>query len=147
MAPFTPLFSLSGPVVRGFGNGGPAGMPTANLSVDAETISRLPGGVYATVVLLGEQPFLGVTNIGRRPSVDASDLITVETFFPDYTGDLYGKTLTLFFLLRLRDTKKFASLAEVTAQVARDIEAARAQLFPLPARAQLLSWSGAPCRN
>lgn len=108
---------FSGVVVRGQQLGRTLGFPTANLDVhDAE---RLPRGVFKVVA----DGRLAVCNIGVRPTVDGAKLV-VEVHIPGFSGDLYGKTLDVEVLQKLRDEKKFASLDELKAQIAADVAAA-----------------------
>ena len=119
------ICSLSGVIVHGKGKGRKVGMPTANLSVTTGTV--LPEeGVYITAAEIDGSDRVGVTNVGRRPTVDDERHITIETFFPDVSADLYGREMTLRFYAYLRPTKAFASLEEVKKQVERDANAARA---------------------
>jgi len=119
-----PICTLCGRVVHGKGKGRQVGMPTANLSV-------LPGivlpeeGVYATSAVIDGEEWVGVTNVGLRPTVDDEKHLTIETYFPDLSADLYGKEMELRFYVRLRPTQVFASLEEVKAQVERDAAAAK----------------------
>ena len=120
-----PLFTLNGKVVHGKGKGRKVGMPTANLDVMPGTM--LPAeGVYITDAVIDGEAWVGVTNIGRRPTVDDEDHITIETYFPDLFADLYDRELTLRVYCFLRPTRPFSSLEEVKAQVERDAAAARA---------------------
>ena len=70
---------------------------------------------------------LGVTNIGVRPTVGGIGL-SVETHLLDFSGDLYGARVRVHLVARLRDEKKFASLDELKAQIARDVAGAREAL-------------------
>ncbi len=120
-----PLYVLTGTVVHGKGRGRKVGMPTANLDVLPGT--ELPAeGVYVTDAVIDGEAWVGVTNIGRRPTVDAENHITVETYFPDLFADLYERELTLRVYCFLRATRPFSSLEEVKAQVEQDADAARA---------------------
>ena len=98
---------LNGKVVRGKALGRTVGMPTANLCVTEGTMPE--EGVYATRILIDGQSYISVTNIGRRPTVDDESYITVETFIIDFSGDLYGKTISVYFIERIRDIVKFNS--------------------------------------
>ena len=119
-----PLYVLTGKVVHGKGKGRKVGMPTANLEVAPGT--ALPAeGVYITDAVIDGESWVGVTNIGRRPTVDDEMHITVETYFPDLAADLYDKELTLNVYCFLRGTRPFSSLEEVKAQVERDAAVAR----------------------
>lgn len=119
-----PLYILSGPVVHGLGNGHKVNMPTANLQVQDQA-ELPPFGVYAARVIIGEKQFAGVTNVGMRPSLDANDVPTVETFILDFEGDLYEQEITLHLLSFLRPTRKMDSLQAVQQQVMQDALAAR----------------------
>lgn len=114
-----PAFKLSGLVIHGKGKGNAVGMPTANLKID--TNKKLPpAGVYAAIVYIGNSTYLGVTNIGLRPTADDSKSITVETHIINFSGDLYGKYITLELFDFLRPTEKMKSLADVKRQVEKD---------------------------
>lgn len=111
--------SFEGTVMRGAQRGRTIGFPTANL---AEIIEMTPKrGVYVVdVTSIGR----GVMNIGVRPTV-AGEHETCEVFVLDWSGDLYGKRIRVELLARIRDERKFASLDELKAQIAKDAEAAR----------------------
>ncbi len=119
-----PLYVLSGPVIHGEGNGRTVGMPTANLPVPPGA-ALPPFGVYAGLVTVEGREYLGVTNVGLRPTLTADPVPTVETFLPDFSGDLYGREITVSLYRFLRPTRKMASLREVEAQVERDVLNAR----------------------
>ncbi len=118
--------SLSGTVVLGDQRGRTIGVPTANLGGVAEALP--PHGVYAVLVdrvtrdvsaALGK----GVANIGLRPTVSGG--FSAEVHLLDFEGDLYGATLRVHLMARLRDERKFAGLPELKAQIGQDIAAAR----------------------
>jgi riboflavin kinase/FMN adenylyltransferase len=120
--------ALSGPVVHGDERGRGIGFPTANL----EAAEMLPAdGVYKTLVDEvgpdGRARRLadGVTNVGVRPTVGGGRR-TVETHLLDFDRDLYGATLRVHLVARLRGEQRFGSLDELKAQIARDVAAARA---------------------
>lgn len=114
---------LSGTVVSGQQLGRTLGFPTANLLPPAGL--ALPRfGVYACRCLLGGEEKLAVTNLGLRPTV-AGDRVTVEAWLLDYSGNLYGRELTLEFHRFLRPEVKFPGLEALKAQVLRDGALAR----------------------
>ena len=83
-------------------------------------------GVYATEVCLDDgSVHFGVTNVGLRPTVDTSELITAETHILDYGGNLYGKQVRVRFYKFMRPEKKFGSVEELKAQIHADAEATR----------------------
>ena len=79
-------------------------------------------GVYKTRVQIDGVLYDGLTDVGVRPTAETSGEVRVETFLRDFTGDLYGKTLDVSFLSFVREEKRFSSLDELTAQIARDLE-------------------------
>ena len=100
------------------------GAPTVNMQFAPEVLVPRHG-VYATRILLPEGDFPAVTNIGVRPTVDDTEIVTVESHLLDYDGNLYGRALLLEFFDRLRDEMRFSSTEELSAQIARDGERAR----------------------
>ena len=120
-----PLYHIRGIVTHGKGRGRTVGMPTANLELPSG--SRLPPeGVYVTEVYLDEARYPGVTNVGTRPSVDDDRHPTVETLVLGFSGDLYGREMSLDFHLFLRPVRKFESLQAVRDQVEKDSRTAMA---------------------
>jgi riboflavin kinase/FMN adenylyltransferase len=114
-------FALTGEVVRGEGRGRTLGFPTANISVDNETIPRR--GVYVTETLAFSARFPSITNVGVRPTFGGTTL-SVETHLIDVDEDLYGERVEVRFLARLRDEATFAGPTELADQLARDQAAA-----------------------
>src|SRR5581483_8824973 len=94
-------YVIDGKVVQGDQRGRTIGFPTANLCTENELLP--PNGVYATTARVGEVVHASVTNVGTRPTVDASGRTTVETHVLDMNQDLYGSTIRLGFVQRLRD--------------------------------------------
>ena len=115
---------LSHTVEHGKKLGSSIGIPTINLTVPPHVLTPAHG-VYATRVQIGTESYMGVTNIGTRPTVDDSTRVTVETFILDFSGDLYGQTLRVDFHKRLRDERKFSSLDDLKAQIQRDMDSTR----------------------
>ncbi len=111
---------FSGRVVEGQKLGRQLGFPTANLADVAQMLPK--GGVYAVVV---EGVGNGVLNIGYRPTVSGERKLSVEVHILDYVGDLYGQTLRVSTLSRLRDEQRFLSMDDLVAQIGRDIVAAQ----------------------
>lgn len=113
-----PNIKIKGKVVHGNGKGKTVGMPTANLECDISSL-HMENGVYASVVFIDKE-YIGVTNVGTRPSVDNSEKITIETNILDFDRDIYGETIELTLLKKIRNVKKFANLKEVKEQVDKD---------------------------
>ena len=119
-------FHVCGEVVYGDQRGRTIGFPTANLGVWEELL--LPGnGVYATYAWVGERRYLAATNVGIRPTVNGGN-VTVEAHLLDFAGDLYGQTLRLEFISRIRPEKRFGSLPELQAQIQADVIAIREEV-------------------
>lgn len=115
--------TLSGGVVVGAERGRTLGFPTANLALPPH--QALPAdGVYATRARVGDRSLPSVTNIGVRPTFNATDR-TVEVFLIDFNGDIYGQQLTIELVARLREEKRFDSPAQLIAQMERDVAQAR----------------------
>lgn len=117
-------YSIDGMVVRGDQRGRTMGFPTANLCTDNELLP--PAGVYATTTSVEGVVKASVTNVGLRPTVDASGRTSVETHIFDFTQDLYGSTVRVSFVRRLRDERTFDSLDGLREQIAVDCGKARA---------------------
>ena len=118
-------YALAGTVARGDGRGKRIGFPTANL-VPVSPQKVIPArGVYAVAAEVNGEHRYGMTNIGVRPTVSTGEATVIEVHLFDYDRDIYGETVNVAFLRRLRDEKKFGSLEELTAQLHRDREEAR----------------------
>ena len=98
-------------------------MPTANLDTANELIP--PHGVYATTLTIDGVVHPSVTNIGTRPTVDASGRTIIETHVLDGDRDLYGRTVRLAFVQRLRDERRFPDVDALKAQIDADVRRAR----------------------
>ena len=116
-------YFLDGSVMRGDQRGRTLGFPTANLCTDNELLP--PHGVYATTARVGEVVHASVTNIGTRPTVDQSGRTVIETHIFDLDKDLYGSTIRVGFVQRLRDERAFESLDSLRAQIDADCRRAR----------------------
>lgn len=116
-------YDIDGKVVQGDQRGRTIGFPTANLCTENELLP--PNGVYATTTRVGEVVYASVTNVGTRPTVDASGRTTVETHIFDMNRDLYGSTIRVGFVQRLRDERRFESLEQLREQIAADVQQAR----------------------
>ncbi len=121
-------YSVQGPVVPGDGRGRTIGIHTANVEIPAE--KALPAnGVYATWAFVSGEKHPAVTNVGLRPTFTGGQALPrVEAHLLDYSGDLYGKTLKLEFVERLRGEQKFPSVESLIAQIRLDSEQARGLL-------------------
>jgi riboflavin kinase / FMN adenylyltransferase len=116
-------YSIDGSVVHGDHRGASIGFPTANLCTENELLP--PHGVYATTATIGGVVRPSVTNIGVRPTVDASGRVTIETHVFDIAENLYGARLRIGFVQRLRDERAFESLDSLREQITADCDRAR----------------------
>src|SRR5262249_32127679 len=118
--------AMDGVIARGDRMGRKIGYPTINLQPENELS---PGdGVYFSRVYFKSfgREFDCVTNIGRRPTVYENYETTIESFVLDFSSDVYGEKIRLFFHDRVRDEMTFPSMMALTEQIGRDIEATRA---------------------
>jgi riboflavin kinase/FMN adenylyltransferase len=115
-------FALDGSVVHGVGLGSKIGVPTVNLQTANEIIPRR--GVYVTLLSVDGNKYKGVTNIGFRPTVSNEGRLSIETHLLEFGRDIYGKEITLEFLIHLREERRFSGEAALTAQIGKDIEKA-----------------------
>ena len=120
---------LSGTVVHGKALGRKLGVPTANLKMP-EGLAMPRFGVYACSCIIDGKRYPAVTNLGTRPTVEGSG-ITVEPWILDYSGDLYGREITLEFHYFLRPEKKFPSLEALKEEIHRNAEETRNYLKTL----------------
>lgn len=115
-------YSLTGEVVRGDGKGHQLGYPTANLRIP-ESYKLIPAnGVYAVEVLMGEEMYGGMLNIGYTPTLHERDEATIEVHIFGVEEELYGERLTLRFLDRIRDEYDFDSVGALRDRLERDQE-------------------------
>ncbi len=118
--------SITGPVIHGEARGRTLGFPTANIEI-AEEI-RPAHGVYAVRARLPDGRFVGgVANIGLRPTV-GGNRYAVEAHLFEFAEDLYGQTVELELVGRIREERRFASIDALVAQIRLDAAAARGLL-------------------
>jgi riboflavin kinase/FMN adenylyltransferase len=118
-------YAIVGTVIPGQKLGRTLGVPTANVAL--EPSNRLAYGIYAVEVSVDGARYGGVASFGTRPTVDDGPPL-LETFLFDFDGDLYGRTIEVAFVKRIRGEKKFDSLEALIAEMGRDKEKARAIL-------------------
>jgi riboflavin kinase/FMN adenylyltransferase len=118
-------FSVSGNVVQGKKMGRKLGFPTANVIYDSSEKILPKNGVYYTLTKVDEKEYLSVTNIGIKPSVQESNVVSIESHILDYNQSIYDQQITIIFIDRIRDEKKFNHLDDLIEQIKRDIETVR----------------------
>jgi riboflavin kinase/FMN adenylyltransferase len=116
-------YTIEGEVVLGDQRGRQIGFPTANLATPNEVVP--PNGVYATTVRLDGVIYPSVTNVGVRPTFGGEPRVVIEAHLIDVARDLYGQTLRLGFIQRLRDERRFEGVEQLTAQIGADVQKAR----------------------
>ena len=115
-------FTYSGKVVYGQQLGAQLGIPTANLWLPK---NKLPiSGVYIVKVNLDKKELNGIANMGIRPTV-GGELPVLEIHLLDFSQSIYGKTLTVEFLKKVRDEKKFENINALKEQIFKDISTAK----------------------
>jgi riboflavin kinase/FMN adenylyltransferase len=119
-------YTLTGTVIHGDKRGRTIGFPTANLEVSREKL--LPAyGVYACRVRVGGQDLPGIVNIGQRPTFDPPKLM-IEAHIFDWSGDIYGETISVSLVSRIRSEQAFPSIDALVAQIKADCLVARETL-------------------
>ena len=116
---------IEGDVVAGDSRGRSLGFPTANLNLE-EGLTVPANGVYAVKVQVDGEHYLGVANIGIKPTFKGFGAVpNLEVHLLDFHSDLYGKRLKVFFTRRIREEKRFSSPGELVEQIRMDISRAR----------------------
>jgi riboflavin kinase/FMN adenylyltransferase len=113
---------IEGTVVKGENRGKWMGFPTINLDTFFELVPK--NGVYMTEVELGGVRKPAVTNIGFNPTFGGKKFL-METHILDFSGNLYGKEVVIYFHKRIRDEMKFSGIDELKERIAKDVELAR----------------------
>lgn len=118
-------YAICGIVVKGDGRGRGLGFPTANI---ASKHAIIPGsGVYAARLFVRDRHYDGVVNIGMRPTFDAKSL-AVEVHIFDFDEDIYGEEITVYFIRKIREEKKFRNAEALIGQIQADIAIAKKKL-------------------
>jgi len=113
---------VSGRVVRGHQRGRQLGFPTANIAAQTEVLPL--DGIYATLFQTDQREWSSVTNIGHNPTFGGAAR-TVESYLMDFEGDLYGQSVRLFFVERIREEKEFATAELLVEQMKQDVLSAQ----------------------
>ncbi len=114
-------YGVSGTVVKGYRRGTGMGYPTANIRSEKVIPAT---GVYAVVAEIEGTRHNGVINIGNNPTF-GNEETSAEVHLLDFEGDIYEKNITVFFIDRLRDERRFRSPEDLVRQIKKDIEKAR----------------------
>lgn len=116
-------FFLTGVVVRGEERGRLLGYPTANIDLDDSKVA-LPNGVYTSLIFARGEWYRGAANIGVNPTFGDIDRARLEVHLNGFSGDLYGQTISVFFVDRIRSEKHFSSKDELARQIRSDASSA-----------------------
>lgn len=114
-------YFLAGTVLHGDARGRKMGIRTINTSFDGQKILP-PGGVYSSDVIIDGKRYMGVTNIGVRPTFYEFAEIGIETHIIDFDGDVYSNTVSILFNEFYRQEKKFSDAAALIETIRGDIE-------------------------
>lgn len=117
-------YSVGGEVVVGNRLGRTIGFPTSNIMIDENMVTP-PNGVYITKCIYNGQVYDSVTNVGVKPTIGVFKK-NMETHIFDFNKELYGKHIQVVFLKMTRDEVKFHSVEELSAQIVKDCEEAKA---------------------
>lgn len=123
-------FSTEGEVVHGRRLGRTIGVPTANLIPPREKLMP-PNGVYVTRTHFGEDSYMGITNVGYKPTVGGEQFLGVETYLFECSEDLYGREAKVEFFHFVRPERRFESLQALKEQLDKDIETGKKYGNPL----------------
>lgn len=116
-------YDIAGEVVVGNRLGKSIGFPTSNLSIDMQMVTP-PNGVYVTYCIYNGKKYPSVTNVGVKPTIGEFTK-NIETHIFNFDKELYGKKITVEFIKKTRDEKKFDSIDALSQQIKRDCENAR----------------------
>ena len=119
-------YSMSGKVIRGLGLGKSLGFPTANVNLN-RCLTPVDGIFAARISGLGEGLLDGVASVGTRPTVGGVKPL-LEVFIFDYDRDIYGEYITVHFIERLREERKYSDIDSMVKQIHKDVVDARAAL-------------------
>jgi riboflavin kinase/FMN adenylyltransferase len=115
-------YAFTGYVVSGFQVGKKIGFPTANLN-PVEPDKLIPAiGVYAVLIDWNGTTYSGMMNIGRRPTLDNGDAVSLEVHIINFDADIYHQQVKVTFIRKIRDEKKFNSVEELIEQLKMDKE-------------------------
>lgn len=113
-------YTTTGLVVEGDKRGRTIGFPTANMEIDNEL--RLPAqGVYAVRTFVDGEEFIGMANLGFVPTFKTGEpALSLEVYILDFDQNIYGKQITIAWLEKIRNEKKFSGIDEIVAQLTVD---------------------------
>jgi riboflavin kinase/FMN adenylyltransferase len=115
-------YSVGGTIIEGRQIGRTIGFPTANIKPDSRYKLIPKNGVYAVNVQLDGKVYKGMLSIGSNPTVNEDmKLRSIEVYILNFDNDIYGKKISVIFMKRLRDEKKFDDINQLTEQMKKDL--------------------------
>jgi riboflavin kinase/FMN adenylyltransferase len=115
-------YYIEGNVMRGHGRGAQIGIRTANLNYEKERL--IPAkGVYLTSTTHDNKAYKSVTNIGNNPTFGL-EALSVETHLLDFDKMIYGESIQIEFIKKIRDEKKFSNVDDLVTQIKNDVKVA-----------------------
>ena len=121
------FFQLSGTVTKGQSLGRTINFPTANLLIDSQHKIIPPKGVYLVSIFHHQNQYYGMMNIGTRPTLNG-DKQTIEVHIFEFNKNIYGSSLTINFIEKIRDEQKFESFDALKKQLIKDKEICKRNL-------------------
>lgn len=122
------LCTFTGPVIRGNQIGRTIGFPTANLYVDTDKV-HLSNGVYGVKVTYNKTTFIGVMNVGMRPTINHEEgIVHYEVHIFDFNEMIYDKTLQIETCFFVREEISFSNLDQLISQITSDVELVKGRL-------------------
>jgi riboflavin kinase/FMN adenylyltransferase len=125
-------FSFRGKVVKGKGLGRRINFPTANIFPSDYILP--PQGIYAAAAVFKTRVFLAAVNIGLRPTVSSGAKKILEAHIIKFNKNILGKFITIVFLGKIREEKKFDSLQQLKLAIEKDIKVVTAKYSTLPSK-------------
>ena len=113
-------YSIRGKVIDGFKVGRKIGFPTANIKPE-DSEKMIPGlGVYAVYLYWKKRKYKGIMNIGKRPTLDNGEKVSLEVHIIDFDENIYNQTIEIYFFKKLRNEQKFDSVQALIQQIEID---------------------------
>ena len=114
------MFTVQGVVRKGKNRGKDLGFPTANIALDIE----IPEGIYLSKVQIDNKEYFALTFVGKAETFDETTY-QAENYILDFERSIYGQTITVFLIKKIRDSKKFGSVDKLVEQMRKDEKIAR----------------------
>jgi len=117
-------YEIEGKVIKGKSRGKALGFPTANIETKNEII---PAGIFISTVGIGLETYPSLTNVGNCPTFSQRE-INIESYIINFNKDLYGKTIRIRFIKKIRKEIKFKTQDDLAAQIKKDLQVAKKYL-------------------